>query len=161
MTAAKMKHVNNPRRGRSRSNSKRHSSANGRNFDNSGGKAKVRGTAKQVLDKYLALARDAASAGNRVASEGYLQHAEHYYRVLNAGPSGNEKNARNRRRNQDHNKPKPDQTEAVAKETPSDDKAKAVEAETKPEAKPETKPEAEPEAEQELEPETKDKAATD
>ncbi len=43
----------------------------------------MRGSAQQVLDKYLILARDAASAGDRILSEGYFQFAEHYYRLLN------------------------------------------------------------------------------
>tara|TARA_B100000029_G_scaffold376154_3_gene370694 strand:- start:2499 stop:2993 length:495 start_codon:yes stop_codon:yes gene_type:complete len=43
---------------------------------------KVRGTATQVCDRYLALARDASSSGDRIKAEGYLQHAEHYYRVV-------------------------------------------------------------------------------
>tara|TARA_B100001971_G_C18082280_1_gene478965 strand:+ start:225 stop:656 length:432 start_codon:yes stop_codon:yes gene_type:complete len=37
-----------------------------------------------VWEKYLALARDAASSGDRILSEGYYQHAEHYYRMINA-----------------------------------------------------------------------------
>ena len=36
----------------------------------------------QICDRYLALARDASSAGDRIKAEGYLQHAEHYYRVV-------------------------------------------------------------------------------
>ncbi len=36
----------------------------------------------QVCDRYLALARDASSSGDRIKAEGYLQHAEHYYRVV-------------------------------------------------------------------------------
>lgn len=35
-----------------------------------------------MCDRYLALARDASSAGDRIKAEGYLQHAEHYYRVV-------------------------------------------------------------------------------
>ena len=61
----------------------------------SGPEVKVRGSAAQVLERYLALARDASAAGDRIAAENYLQHAEHYYRVLNAngnfqhrGPGG-------------------------------------------------------------------------
>ena len=42
----------------------------------------MRGTASQVYDKYQALARDAMSAGDRVMAENYLQHAEHYYRIV-------------------------------------------------------------------------------
>ena len=43
----------------------------------------MRGTAVQVHDKYLTLARDATSSGDRIAAEGYYQHAEHYFRVMN------------------------------------------------------------------------------
>ncbi|VBB68963.1 hypothetical protein RIEGSTA812A_PEG_436 [invertebrate metagenome] len=34
------------------------------------------------MDKYLALARDASSSGDRVLAENYFQHADHYYRVI-------------------------------------------------------------------------------
>ncbi len=44
---------------------------------------KVRGNAHQLLEKYKQLARDAHQSGDRVASEYYLQHADHYFRVLN------------------------------------------------------------------------------
>lgn len=44
---------------------------------------KVRGNANQLLEKYKTLARDAHQAGDRVATEYYLQHADHYFRVLN------------------------------------------------------------------------------
>ena len=53
------------------------------NFDSNGPEVKVRGSAQQVLDKYLQLARDAQSSGDRVKAEGYLQYAEHYYRIVN------------------------------------------------------------------------------
>jgi len=43
---------------------------------------KVRGAAQLVYDKYQQLARDAATGGDRVLAENFLQHAEHYYRVL-------------------------------------------------------------------------------
>lgn len=42
----------------------------------------MRGNARQVYEKYLSLARDATSAGDRVAAEAYFQHAEHYFRIL-------------------------------------------------------------------------------
>ena len=44
----------------------------------------VRGNAKQVMEKYLTLAREATTAGDRITAEGYFQHAEHYYRVITA-----------------------------------------------------------------------------
>lgn len=53
------------------------------NFESSGPEMKIRGSAQQVLEKYLAMARDAASGGDRIAAENYLQHAEHYYRIIN------------------------------------------------------------------------------
>ncbi len=53
-------------------------------FESSGPEGKIRGSAYQVIDRYQALARDALSAGDRVAAENYFQHAEHYYRVLAA-----------------------------------------------------------------------------
>jgi hypothetical protein len=56
--------------------------------ESNGPDVKVRGSAQQVLDKYLALARDAISAGDRVAAEGYFQYADHYYRMVNGGDGG-------------------------------------------------------------------------
>ena len=44
---------------------------------------RVRGNASQLIEKYKQLARDAHQAGDRVAAEYYLQHADHYFRVLN------------------------------------------------------------------------------
>ena len=57
-------------------------------FDSNGPDVKVRGNASQIHEKYLVLARDANSLGDLVAAESYLQHADHYYRVLNANGSG-------------------------------------------------------------------------
>jgi alkanesulfonate monooxygenase SsuD/methylene tetrahydromethanopterin reductase-like flavin-dependent oxidoreductase (luciferase family) len=51
-------------------------------FDSSGPEGKVRGTPQQVIDKYQTLARDAQLSGDRVAHENFLQHAEHYVRLL-------------------------------------------------------------------------------
>jgi len=53
-------------------------------FDSSGPEVRIRGNAYQVLEKYLAMARDATAAGDRIAAENFYQHAEHYYRVINA-----------------------------------------------------------------------------
>jgi hypothetical protein len=55
-----------------------------RTFDSSGPEVKIRGSAAHVYEKYLQMARDANSAGDRVMAENYLQHAEHYYRVMSA-----------------------------------------------------------------------------
>lgn len=53
-------------------------------FDSSGPNIKIRGNAYQVFERYIALAREAASAGDRIAAENYYQHAEHYFRIMNA-----------------------------------------------------------------------------
>src|SRR3954466_12207062 len=56
-----------------------------RAFDSNGPEGiKVRGNAQHVFEKYQQLARDAASAGDRVLAENYLQHSEHYFRLLRA-----------------------------------------------------------------------------
>lgn len=55
-----------------------------RALDSNGPDVRIRGTANQIYDKYLALARDANSSGDRVKAENYLQHAEHYFRVIRA-----------------------------------------------------------------------------
>ncbi len=53
-------------------------------FDSNCGDLRVRGNAWQVHEKYQALARDAQSGGDRVAAENYLQHAEHFFRIIEA-----------------------------------------------------------------------------
>ena len=53
-------------------------------FDSSGPDLRVRGTSQQLFEKYLQLGRDATSVGDRVMAESYFQHAEHYFRILNA-----------------------------------------------------------------------------
>ena len=55
-----------------------------RTYEINGPNVKIRGSAQQVADKYSALARDAMSAGDRVMAENYLQHAEHYNRIIAA-----------------------------------------------------------------------------
>ncbi len=52
-------------------------------FDSNGPDVRIRGNAYQINEKYLALARDAAGAGDRVLAESYYQHAEHYQRFIN------------------------------------------------------------------------------
>ncbi|MFV0280816.1 MAG: DUF4167 domain-containing protein [Rhodoblastus sp.] len=55
-----------------------------RTYESNGPDVKVRGTAQHVAEKYLQLARDAQSSGDPVMAESYLQHAEHYYRLIAA-----------------------------------------------------------------------------
>ncbi len=55
-----------------------------RSYESNGPDVKVRGTASNIAEKYQQLARDAQSSGDRVAAENYLQHAEHYLRIIAA-----------------------------------------------------------------------------
>lgn len=52
-------------------------------FDSSGPDMRVRGTAVQLVEKYSQLARDCSSRDDRVLMISYLQHAEHYQRLVN------------------------------------------------------------------------------
>ncbi|MFB9953041.1 DUF4167 domain-containing protein [Rhizobium puerariae] len=84
------------KRGRGRGNNNNNNNGGGNNFnrkggnplsrtyDSSGPDVKIRGTAQHIAEKYAALARDAQSAGDRVMAENYLQHAEHYNRIIAA-----------------------------------------------------------------------------
>ena len=55
-----------------------------RSYDSHGPDVRIRGTAMHVAEKYLQLARDAHTGSNPVAAENYLQHAEHYFRLIAA-----------------------------------------------------------------------------
>jgi hypothetical protein len=57
-------------------------------FDSNGPNVKIRGNAYQVFERYIALAREAQSAGDRIAAENLYQHAEHYFRIMNANGDG-------------------------------------------------------------------------
>ncbi|WP_074381606.1 DUF4167 domain-containing protein [Bartonella doshiae] len=73
-----------------------------RNYESSGPDVKIRGNAQQIADKYLSLARDAQGAGDRVMSENYLQHAEHYLRIILAAVGQTSQHVR-RDENRDEN----------------------------------------------------------
>src|SRR3954466_5992624 len=94
-----MRPNNQNRRGRGRGPRKPHGGgghghggggmpSKGQTYDSSGPDIRVRGNAYQVLEKYLQLARDAGTVGDRVAAENFLQHADHYYRVVAAMNEG-------------------------------------------------------------------------
>jgi Domain of unknown function (DUF4167) len=55
-----------------------------RTLESNGPDVKIRGSAAHIHEKYLSLARDAHSSGDRVGAENYLQHAEHYHRLMMA-----------------------------------------------------------------------------
>src|SRR5208282_3885256 len=58
-------------------------------FDSNGPNVKIRGNAYQVFERYVALAREAVAGGDRIAAENLYQHAEHYFRIINANGEGN------------------------------------------------------------------------
>jgi len=57
-------------------------------FDSNGPNVKIRGNAYQVFERYVALAREAQASGDRVVAENLYQHAEHYFRIMNAQGEG-------------------------------------------------------------------------
>lgn len=69
---------------RSRGRSRKGPNPLTRSYESNGPDVKVRGTAAHVADKYMSLARDAHSSGDTVSAENYLQHAEHYNRIVMA-----------------------------------------------------------------------------
>ncbi len=56
--------------------------------ESNGPDVRIRGTARHIAEKYLQLARDAHTASNPIAAENYLQHAEHYFRLIAAAQAG-------------------------------------------------------------------------
>lgn len=88
-----MRHATNNRRSRNRGgsggNPHRRPGGQGQSynrnqvFDSNGPEVRIRGTAFQICEKYMALAKDAASTGDVVMAESYMQHAEHYQRIIN------------------------------------------------------------------------------
>ena len=75
---------NNYKRNRNRNQNRRNghgSSSKSTNIDSSGPDVRVRGSAIQVNEKYMALANDASMSGDRIKAESLFQYADHYYRV--------------------------------------------------------------------------------
>jgi hypothetical protein len=71
-----------------------------KNYESSGPDVKIRGTAHHIAEKYMHLARDASSAGDFIIAENYLQHAEHYNRIIMAAQAASP---------QQHTSPQPSQ----------------------------------------------------
>ena len=79
-----MKHGTQNRRQRNRGNNgRRNNQPRMQVYDSNGPDVRIRGNAHQVAEKYLALAKDASSGGDRTTAENYYQHAEHYIRIIN------------------------------------------------------------------------------
>lgn len=88
----------NARRPKNNKNSKK--SARSHVYDSNGPDVRIRGTAHQVLEKYLALAKDARGTGDLIMAENYMQHAEHYQRIINSfNDSSSERGSSNNQQN--------------------------------------------------------------
>lgn len=70
------------RRSRNRGGGRRNQNPLQRSYESNGPDVKIRGNAQVIADKYATLARDALSSGDTVMAENYLQHAEHYNRII-------------------------------------------------------------------------------
>jgi len=79
--ARRMRNNNNSNRG---GNQRRGPQNKNKVFDSNGPDVRIRGTAYQIVEKYMALAKDSNAAGDRVLAESYLQYAEHYQRIINS-----------------------------------------------------------------------------
>ena len=93
----------NRQRGRNNNHKQRPPGRNPNFGGGGGGEQRPRGNAQQLMEKYLQLARDATMQGDRVLSENYFQHADHYYRVLNARFEQQNGQQNNNNNNNNHN----------------------------------------------------------
>ena len=103
-----MRQSQGPKRSRNRGGNNNRRGGRQQSFDSNGPNVRIRGNAPQILEKYLTLARDASSSGDRVAAENFSQHAEHYHRVIAAEAEQREQreqrnNAQNNNRNRNAN----------------------------------------------------------
>ena len=62
-------------------------------LESNGPNVKIRGSSHQIFERYVALAREASTSGDRVGAENLYQHAEHYFRVMNAAAEGHQHRA--------------------------------------------------------------------
>ncbi|HXW71667.1 MAG TPA: DUF4167 domain-containing protein [Methylocella sp.] len=91
-----MRPAQNNKRMRGRPNNNRKgSNALSRSYESSGPDVKIRGTAHHIGEKYLQLARDAQTSGDPVMAENYLQHAEHYFRIIAAAQQAHQQGLAN------------------------------------------------------------------
>src|SRR5712672_3645292 len=77
----------NNKRMRGRNNNNNHRKNHNpmaRVFESNGPDVKIRGNPAHIAEKYMQLARDSQASGDPIAAENYYQHAEHYYRVIDA-----------------------------------------------------------------------------
>lgn len=93
---------------------------NGRsqNFDSNGPTGRIKGSAKQIFEKYQSLARDAYSTGDNILMENYYQHAEHYFRINNYLNDQAEQKKKAKAEQMEAKKIKREQTEKTSETNP-------------------------------------------
>ena len=127
-----MRQPQNAKRGRGRGrrgNGNAQTNVPNRNtsYESNGPDVKLRGNAQQLNEKYLALAHDAAAAGERIAAEAYTQVADHYFRLHQAAvDAAEERRAQHAERQSRAEAPQPS-IEDEAKPQPSNDGDSAAE----------------------------------
>lgn len=118
----------NKNRSRGRGGRNKGGNQSNRSLESNGPDVRIRGTAAHIAEKYTSLARDAqtASSADLVAAENYLQHAEHYNRLIAAAQAAqaaqapardNNRNDDPRRLNTDSENNRDNRNNPVAAET--------------------------------------------
>ena len=97
-------HNNNKQRMRGRHRNNKPSNPLARSYESNGPDVKVRGNPQHIVEKYSQLARDAQVAGDPVLAEAYLQHAEHYYRIIAAAQAAMTQQQREQHAQQQQNR---------------------------------------------------------
>ena len=103
------------------------------NFSN--GRTRSRGNVTQQYNKYLKLAKEAFTSGDRIQSEYYYQFTDHYYRLmveLGINIEDNEANTENKNNNEEGNEvikenKNNDNDEDNEKDKIEDDKLESIE----------------------------------
>ena len=127
-----MRQPQNAKRGRGRGrrgNGNAQTSVPNRNasYESNGPDVKLRGNAQQLNEKYLALAHDAAAAGERITAEAYTQFADHYFRLHQAAvDAAEERRAQHAERQSRAELPQPS-IEEEAKPQPNNEGVSAAE----------------------------------
>ena len=100
-------------------------------YESNGPDVKLRGNAQQLNEKYLALAHDAAAAGERITAEAYTQFADHYYRLHQAAiDAAEERKAQHAERQSRSGSPQPAIEEPAAESSPEKDGPETAASET-------------------------------
>lgn len=132
--------ANRRQRGRNNNNNARrgnNNSAPNRSqvFDSNGPDVRIRGTAHQIVEKYEALAKDANASGDLSLCENYLQHVEHYQRMINTWDEQAQERAAAQKANENHNHNKPESDSDKAPEAAESNKQDKPKQVRKPRAK--------------------------